>query len=145
MFYLKSVYLLRAAKSARFAHRNFSSAKTVKKLFSGYTKKKKRYSAFYLEGFIMRKSTLNSVIGSALAAGAGIFAFRAIQERNKLNVPKDIDMRNSSEVDKRESVIADTDPAEKGLSQLDSAYREEWQANAFPQTHREMKELEEEK
>ncbi|HSP23272.1 MAG TPA: hypothetical protein VLQ20_13200 [Planococcus sp. (in: firmicutes)] len=93
----------------------------------------------------MRKSTLNSVIGSALAAGAGIFAFRAIQERNKLNVPKDIDMRNSSEVDKRESVIADTDPAEKGLSQLDSAYREEWQANAFPQTHREMKELEEDK
>lgn len=91
----------------------------------------------------MKKTTLNSVIGSAFAAGAGVFAYRAIQERNKLNVPRDIDMRNSTEVDKRESVIADTDPAEKGLTQLDSAYREEWQANGFPQTHREMKQLEE--
>lgn len=90
----------------------------------------------------MKKSTMNTVIGSALAAGAGVFAFKAFQEKSKLNVPKDIDMRNSNEVDQRESVEADVDPAEKGLTQLDSAYRDEWQANAFPQTHREMKELE---
>lgn len=90
----------------------------------------------------MKKSTMNTAIGSALAAGAGYYAFKAIQKKNKLNVPSDIDMHNSAEVDKRESVEADVDPAEKGLTQLDSAYRDEWQANAFPQTHREMEALE---
>lgn len=92
----------------------------------------------------MKRSTMNTVIGSALAAAAGIFVFKAYQEKGKVSVADDTDMRNSTEVDKRESVDADVDPAEKGLSQLDSAYRDEWQANAFPQTHKEMKELEEE-
>lgn len=92
----------------------------------------------------MKRSTMNTVIGSALAAAAGIFVFKAYQEKSTVNVADDTDMRNSTEVDKRESVEADVDPAEKGLSQLDSAYRDEWQANAFPQTHKEMKELEEE-
>lgn len=92
----------------------------------------------------MKRSTMNTVIGSALAAAAGIFVFKAYQEKNNVSVAEDTDMRNSTEVDKRESVEADVDPAEKGLTQLDSAYRDEWQANAFPQTHKEMKELEEE-
>lgn len=92
----------------------------------------------------MKRSTMNTVIGSALAAAAGIFVFKAYQEKNNVSVADDTDMRNSTEVDKRESVEADVDPAEKGLTQLDSAYRDEWQANAFPQTHKEMKELEEE-
>lgn len=92
----------------------------------------------------MKKSAMNTVIGSALAAAAGIFVFKAYQEKNKVTVEEDVDMRNSSEVDQKESVEADVDPAEKGLTQLDSAYRDEWQANAFPQTHKEMKELEEE-
>lgn len=92
----------------------------------------------------MKKSTMNTVIGSALAAAAGIFVFKAYQEKNTVKVEKDVDMHNSSEVDQKESVDADVDPAEKGLTQLDSAYRDEWQANAFPQTHKEMKELEEE-
>lgn len=92
----------------------------------------------------MKKSTMNTVIGSALAAAAGIFVYRAYQEKNTITVAEDTDMRNSIEVDQRESVEADVDPAEKGLTQLDSAYRDEWQANAFPQTHKEMKELEEE-
>lgn len=92
----------------------------------------------------MKKSTVNTMIGSALAAGAGVFVFKAFQEKNKMNVPRDIDMRNSHEVDQRESVEADVDPAERGLTQLDSAYRDEWQANAFPQTHRELEELEKE-
>jgi hypothetical protein len=92
----------------------------------------------------MKKSTMNTVIGSALAAAAGIFVYRAYQEKNTVKVAEDTDMRNSIEVDQRESVEADVDPAEKGLTQLDSAYRDEWQANAFPQTHKELKELEEE-
>lgn len=90
----------------------------------------------------MKKSTMNTAIGSALAAGAGVFVYKAIQKKNKVNVASDTDMRNSLEVDQRESVEADVDPAEKGLTQLDSAYRDEWQANGFPQTHREMEELE---
>lgn len=92
----------------------------------------------------MKKSTMNTVIGSALAAAAGIFVFKAYQEKNSVKVQEDSDLRNSVEADRRESVEADLDPAEKGLTQLDSAYRDEWQANGFPQTHREMKELEEE-
>lgn len=92
----------------------------------------------------MKKSTMNTVIGSALAAAAGIFVFKAYQEKNTVTVQEDTDMRNSLEVDRRESVEADVDPAEKGLTQLDSAYRDEWQANGFPQTHKELKELEEE-
>ncbi|ALS79868.1 hypothetical protein ACQKDD_03165 [Planococcus kocurii] len=91
----------------------------------------------------MKKSTINTLIGSALAAASGIFVYRAYQERNAVRVEPDIDMYNSSEIDERESVDALDDSAEKGLSQLDSAYRDEWQANAFPQTHKEMRELEE--
>lgn len=91
----------------------------------------------------MKSSTMNTVIGSALAAAAGIFVFKAYQDKKNPSVKEDSDMRNSEEVDRRESVDADVDPAEKGLTQLDSAYRDEWQANGFPQTHKEMKELEE--
>ena len=91
----------------------------------------------------MKSSTMNTVIGSALAAAAGIFVFKAYQDKKNPSVEEDTDLRNSEEVDHRESVDADVDPAEKGLTQLDSAYRDEWQANGFPQTHKEMKELEE--
>lgn len=94
----------------------------------------------------MKTSTMITVLTSAFAAVAGIFVYKSYQEKAKQDaVAKDVDMHNSNEIDQRESVEADVDPAEKGLTQLDSAYRDEWQANAFPQTHREMKELEEEK
>lgn len=94
----------------------------------------------------MKTSTMITVLTSVFAAAAGIFVYKSYQEKAKNEaLAKDVDMHNSSEIDQRESVEADVDPAEKGLTQLDSAYRDEWQANAFPQTHREMKELEEEK
>lgn len=94
----------------------------------------------------MKTSTTVTVLTSAFAAVAGIFVYKAYQEKAKQEaVAKDTDMRNSAEVDQRESVEADVDSAEKGLTQLDSAYRDEWQANAFPQTHREMEELEKDK
>ena len=93
----------------------------------------------------MKKSTMNTLIGSALAAASGIFVYKAYQEKNIVRVEEDTDMRNSSKVDERESISALEDSAEQGLSQLDSAYRDEWQANAFPQTHKEMRELEEDK
>lgn len=94
----------------------------------------------------MKKSSMITVWSSAFAAVAGIFVYKAYQEKAKKEaLAKDTDMHNSTEVDKRESVEADVDSAEKGLTQLDSAYRDEWQANAFPQTHREMEELEKDK
>lgn len=94
----------------------------------------------------MKKSSMITVWSSAFAAVAGIFVYKAYQEKAKKEaLQKDISMHNSDELDRRESVDADEDPAEKGLTQLDSAYREEWQANAFPQTHRELKELENDK
>lgn len=94
----------------------------------------------------MKKSTMITVLTSAFAAVAGIFVYKAYQEKTKQEaLDKDVDMHNSQEIDKRESVEADEDDAEKGLTQLDSAYRDEWQANAFPQTHREMEELEKDK
>ena len=94
----------------------------------------------------MKKSTMITVLTSAFAAVAGIFAYKSYQEKIKQEaLEKDVDMHNSQEIDQRESVEADDDDAEKGLTQLDSAYRDEWQANAFPQTHREMEELEKEK
>lgn len=94
----------------------------------------------------MKKSAMVTGLGTAVAAAAGIFAYKSYQEKVKQNaVEKDVDMHNSEQVDHRESVEADVDAAEKGLTQLDSAYRDEWQANGFPQTHREMEELEKEK
>lgn len=94
----------------------------------------------------MKKSTMITVWSSALAAIAGIFVYKSYQEKAKQEaLEKDVDMRNSGQIDQRESVEADEDPAEKGLTQLDSAYRDDWQANAFPQTHREMEELEKDK
>ncbi|MDQ0429734.1 hypothetical protein QOZ98_002562 [Planomicrobium stackebrandtii] len=93
----------------------------------------------------MKKSTMNTLIGSSLAAASAIFVFKAYQAKNTVSVVEDTDMRNSSKVDERESVSVLEDSTEQGLSQLDSAYREEWQANAFPQTHKEMRELEEDK
>lgn len=93
----------------------------------------------------MKKSTMNTLIGSALAAASGIFVYKAYQEQNAVRTTDDSNVSNSAEIDERESVDALEDSAEQGLSQLDSAYRDEWQANAFPQTHKEMRELEEDK
>lgn len=85
----------------------------------------------------MKKSVMNTIVGSALAAAAGIFVLRAYQNKSEPTA-EDVDMHNSQEIDEKESVEADVDSAEKGLTQLDSAYRDEWQANAFPQTHRKL-------
>lgn len=46
-----------------------------------------------------------------------------------------------SKMEKMESVDSDKDEAEEGLTQLDSNYRAEWQANGYPQTHAERERL----
>ena len=74
----------------------------------------------------MKRSTMNTIIGSTIAAVAGIVVYKSYQGKDKNNIAEGTDMRNSREVDQRESVEADVDSAEKGLTQLDSAYRDEW-------------------
>ncbi|WP_087973278.1 hypothetical protein [Oceanobacillus rekensis] len=86
----------------------------------------------------MKNSTMNLILGSALTASGAVLAMTAYKQRQS-----ESGMSNSQKVDKIESVDADKDPAERGLTQLDHAHRAEWMANGFPQTHREMEELEE--
>ncbi|KIL49338.1 hypothetical protein [Jeotgalibacillus soli] len=98
----------------------------------------------------MKKSTKNIMAGSILSAGAAV-AVAAYQKKKKgessresFEVLEDTDMRNSEKVDQEESVNAAQEAEEAGLTKLDSAYRADWQANGFPQTHQEMEELEKE-
>ncbi len=90
----------------------------------------------------MKKKNRNKMVFAGTAFAGGIILFNQIRKKNgkKVWVYEDNDMRNSVTVDREESVNAKYDDAEKGLTQLDSAYRSEWQANGFPQTHRQLKE-----
>ncbi|MDQ0429879.1 hypothetical protein QOZ98_002707 [Planomicrobium stackebrandtii] len=92
----------------------------------------------------MKKNNTKKFIYTGAAMAGSILLLTAYKKNQakKIWVYEDNDMRNSTEVDHEESVNADTDEAEIGLTQLDSAYRSEWQANGFPQTHKAMAELE---
>ena len=92
----------------------------------------------------MKKTSLNKMVFAGSVFAGGIVLFRNIRKKSgkKVWVYEDNDMRNSVTVDREESVNAQYDEAEKGLTQLDSAFRSEWQANGFPQTHRELENLE---
>ncbi|WP_341202223.1 hypothetical protein [Planomicrobium okeanokoites] len=92
----------------------------------------------------MKKTSLNKMVFAGTVFAGGIVLFRNIRKKSgkKVWVYEDNDMRNSVTVDREESVNAQYDEAEKGLTQLDSAFRSEWQANGFPQTHRELENLE---
>ena len=92
---------------------------------------------------MMNKSKMSFMLGILLSAGGALLAMEAYKMRQKEagQVLEDTDMRNSKKIDRAESVNAQTDPEEKGLTQLDSAYRAEWVANGFPQT-RDQEELE---
>ena len=108
----------------------------------------------------MKKSTIG-LMSIPVAAAGSYFAVKALSKKmhndklehevvtvkhedKEVKMLADTDMRNSKKIDEVESVKANEDPAEKGLTVLDSAYRSEWVANGFPQTHQEMQELEEE-
>lgn len=86
---------------------------------------------------------MKKFIASGAALGAGLILLKAYNgKKRNVWVYEDSDMRNSYEIDHEESVNAPYDEAEHGLTQLDSAYRSEWQANAFPQTKKQLEELE---
>lgn len=95
----------------------------------------------------MEKKSLNKLVFAGTAFAGGIVLFNTLRKKNgnRVWVYEDNDMRNSVTVDREESVNAAYDDAEKGLTQLDAAYRSEWQANGFPQTQRELKELDRER
>lgn len=95
----------------------------------------------------MEKKTVNRLVFSGSALAGGIILFKSLRKKSgkRVWVYADNDMRNSVTVDREESVNAKYDEAEIGLTQLDAAYRAEWQANGFPQTHRRLTELENEK
>jgi len=90
----------------------------------------------------MKKSTINLIIGTLLSVSGIWVALSACKDMRKGTI-EDTDLK-SERNDQIESVDANKDPKEKGLTRLDSAYRSEWVANGFPQTHQELKELEEE-
>ncbi|WP_232787139.1 MULTISPECIES: hypothetical protein [unclassified Planococcus (in: firmicutes)] len=86
---------------------------------------------------------MKKFIASGAALGAGLILLKAYNgKKRNVWVYEDSDMHNSYEIDHEESVNAPYDHAEQGLTQLDSAYRSEWQANAFPQTKKQLEELE---
>jgi len=86
---------------------------------------------------------MKKFIASGAALGAGVILLKAYNEKKRsVWVYEDSDMRNSYDIDPEESVNGLYDHAEEGLTQLDSAYRSEWQANAFPQTKKQLEELE---
>jgi hypothetical protein len=99
-----------------------------------------------LGGIPMNKMTKNILIGSAVTAGSAALATAVYKKKQKddFEVDEDVDLMNNQKYDKMESVDADKTDAEKGLTELDHTYREEWQANGFPQTHMEMEKLKEE-
>lgn len=92
----------------------------------------------------MNKKNLNKLVFAGSAFAGGIILFQSLRKKSgkRVWVYEDNDMRNSVTVDREESVNADYDDAEIGLTKLDSAFRSEWQANGFPQTHRKIAELE---
>ncbi|TWT14571.1 hypothetical protein [Planomicrobium sp. CPCC 101079] len=64
------------------------------------------------------------------------------KQKNTYWIYKDHDIRNSVEVDHRESPNAAYDDAEIGLSELDATYRAEWTSMGYPLTNRELEENE---
>ncbi|PPA70989.1 hypothetical protein [Jeotgalibacillus proteolyticus] len=97
----------------------------------------------------MKMSTKSIVAGSILSAGAAA-AVAGYQIKKKKGKAEDMeflevtDMRNSKKVDIQESPDAEDVKEAQGLTKLDEAFRDEWQANGFPQTHAEQRELEKE-
>ncbi|WP_421385237.1 hypothetical protein ACOJQI_10885 [Bacillus salacetis] len=94
----------------------------------------------------MKKMTKNILIGSAVSAGGAALATAVYKKKknDKFETDEDVDFRNNEQYDEMESVDADKSDAEKGLTELDHTYREQWQANGIPQTHAEMERLKEE-
>ncbi|KGI85553.1 MULTISPECIES: hypothetical protein [Exiguobacterium] len=87
---------------------------------------------------MVKRLLVRAGIGLALAAVARV----GIQKLLEANREDDHTYLNPR-WDETPSVDADKDADEVGLTQLDSIYRAEWQANAYPRSEAERKALEE--
>lgn len=87
---------------------------------------------------MVKRLLVRAGIGLALAAVARI----GIQKLMDANREDDHTYLNPR-WDETPSVEADKDMGEVGLTQLDSIYRAEWQADAYPRSEAERKALEE--
>ncbi len=111
------------------------------------------------ESIQKKDMTMGVVVGSTALITTGlVLAFNAYQKKTgkledvgktvpDLNAPDSKFIPDSDvqqEKDEKEAKDAERDPAYKGLTQLDTQYRDEWQANGIPQTHAEMEKLEKE-
>ncbi|MCC5891220.1 hypothetical protein [Exiguobacterium sp.] len=87
---------------------------------------------------MVKRMLVRAGIGLALAAVARVGIKKFLDDR---------DAKDHSYLDPKwdeaPSVDADKDEEEVGLTQLDSIYRAEWQANAYPRSEAERKALEE--
>ncbi|MDZ5711368.1 hypothetical protein [Jeotgalibacillus haloalkalitolerans] len=82
----------------------------------------------------MNTTTKSILLGTIVSAGT-FTAITGYQKRKKnkasgesFETLEDTDMRNSVKVEE-ENVNANVDHAEQNLTQLDAAYRADWQAN----------------
>ncbi|UTR10424.1 hypothetical protein MM300_21565 [Evansella sp. LMS18] len=91
----------------------------------------------------MKTSTLSLIVGSI--AGGAVLASRMYKKKQteKSEADKDTHWRASEKIDDIESVYAEDDQEEKGLTQFDSAHRNDWIANRIPdeQARKELEEL----
>lgn len=91
----------------------------------------------------MRRDTMELILYTGATAASLFMLVKTYNKRqNTYWAYEDHDMRNSVEADRRESPNAGVDPAENGLSELDSTFRAEWVSMGYPQTHREIEENE---
>lgn len=88
---------------------------------------------------MVKKLLVRAGIGLALAAAAGAGIQKMKEDRKRKEDHSYLDQK----WDEVSSVDADKDEDEVGLTQLDSIYRAEWQANAYPRSAAERKALEE--
>ncbi|MEC0304305.1 hypothetical protein [Terribacillus saccharophilus] len=91
----------------------------------------------------MKKTNIGWIAGGtvAVAAAAGTFSYLK-RKKEDPNVTGS-NLQDKEREDKLPSPDAKTDDAEKGLSALDHAYREEWVANTITPTEEEIKAAEE--
>ncbi len=86
----------------------------------------------------MKRLKKRHLFGASLLAGTGVILAKKIADSKKERPLENY----LNLLDKRESQDADKDIDEVGLTQLDSIYRADWQANGFPRSQKELEELE---
>ncbi|TCI39795.1 MULTISPECIES: hypothetical protein [unclassified Exiguobacterium] len=88
---------------------------------------------------MVKRLLVRAGIGLALAAVARVGIQKLLDDRAR----KEDHTYLEPKWDETPSVDADKDDDEVGLTQLDSIYRAEWQANTYPRSEAERKALEE--